>query len=201
VLTSDQGFYLGDHGFFDKRFIYEESLRMPFIVQYPNKVKAGSVNEDIIRNVDFAPTLLELAGIETAQKMHGTSFAANLEGKTADNWQDAMYYHYYEFPFWHHVQPHYGIRTEKFTLAHFYYNIDVWELYDLEKDPEQMHNIIGDPAYKNTISALKVKLYSLMDAVGNKKDLAEIRKITDTDFGLIVDKHDDETSVQDLLTK
>ena len=128
VVTSDQGFYLGDHGFFDKRFIYEESLRMPFMVKYPGKIKAGSVNEDIITNIDFAPTLLELAGISTTQKMQGTSFVPVLEGNTPKDWQDAMYYHYYEFPFWHHVQPHYGIRTQKYTLAHFYYNIDVLSL-------------------------------------------------------------------------
>ncbi|MFT5257937.1 MAG: arylsulfatase A-like enzyme, partial [Arenicella sp.] len=103
VVASDQGFYLGDHGFFDKRFIYEESLRMPFMVKYPGKIKAGSVNEDIITNIDFAPTLLELAGISTTQKMQGTSFVPVLEGNTPKDWQDAMYYHYYEFPFWHHV--------------------------------------------------------------------------------------------------
>ncbi|MFC2109183.1 sulfatase [Bacteroidota bacterium] len=200
VLTSDQGFYLGDHGFFDKRFIYEESLRMPFMVRYPKKVKAGSVNEDIITNVDFAPTLLELAGIKNEQKMHGKSFASVLEGNTPKDWEQAMYYHYYEFPFWHHVQPHYGIRTQKYTLAHFYYNIDVWELYDLEKDPSQMNNIINDPNYKEVIVDLKSQLSNLMKKHGNDQSLVEFRKITDTDFGSIVD-HKGEASVQDLLTK
>ncbi|MBA10760.1 MAG: sulfatase, partial [Flavobacteriaceae bacterium] len=95
VVTSDQGFYLGDHGFFDKRFIYEESLRMPFMVKYPERIKAGSVNQDIITNIDFAPTLLELAGISTTQKMQGTSFVPVLEGNTPKDWQDGMYYHYY----------------------------------------------------------------------------------------------------------
>mgnify|MGYP000436357530 CR=1 FL=1 len=200
VLTSDQGFYLGDHGFFDKRFIYEESLRMPFMVRYPKKVKAGSVNEDIITNVDFAPTLLELAGIQNEQKMHGKSFASVLEGNTPKDWEQAMYYHYYEFPFWHHVQPHYGIRTQKYTLAHFYYNIDVWELYDLEKDPSQMHNIINDPNYKEVIVDLKNQLSNLMKKHGNDQSLVAFRKITDTDFGSIVD-HKGEASVQELLTK
>ena len=162
VVTSDQGFYLGDHGFFDKRFIYEESLRMPFMVKYPGKIKAGSVNEDIITNIDFAPTLLELAGISTTQKMQGTSFVPVLEGNTPKDWQDAMYYHYYEFPFWHHVQPHYGIRTQKYTLAHFYYNIDVWELYDLEKDPGQVNNIYNNPNYAEVTTELKLKLKNLM---------------------------------------
>lgn len=201
VVTSDQGFYLGDHGFFDKRFIYEESLRMPFMVKYPERIKAGSVNEDIITNIDFAPTLLELAGITTTQKMQGTSFVPVLEGNTPKDWQDAMYYHYYEFPFWHHVQPHYGIRTQKYTLAHFYYNIDVWELYDLEKDPNQMNNIYNDPNYASTIAELKVKLKNLMIKYENDKSLADFRKITDTDFGRIVDNIKDEESVQEILTK
>lgn len=201
VVTSDQGFYLGDHGFFDKRFIYEESLRMPFMVKYPERIKAGSVNEDIITNIDFAPTLLELAGITTTQKMQGTSFVPVLEGNTPNNWQDAMYYHYYEFPFWHHVQPHYGIRTQKYTLAHFYYNIDVWELYDLEKDPNQMNNIYNDPNYASTITELKAKLKNLMIKYENDKSLADFRKITDTDFGRIVDNIKDEESVQEILNK
>ena len=201
VVTSDQGFYLGDHGFFDKRFIYEESLRMPFMVKYPERIKAGSVNENIITNIDFAPTLLELAGIKTTQKMQGTSFVPVLEGNTPKDWQEAMYYHYYEFPFWHHVQPHYGIRTQKYTLAHFYYNIDVWELYDLEKDPNQMNNIYNDPNYTSTITELKAKLKNLMIKYENDKSLVDFRKITDTDFGRIVDNIKDEESVQEILNK
>ncbi|MFT6754610.1 MAG: arylsulfatase A-like enzyme [Urechidicola sp.] len=201
VVTSDQGFYLGDHGFFDKRFIYEESLRMPFMVKYPGKIKAGSVNEDIITNIDFAPTLLELAGISTTQKMQGTSFVPVLEGNTPKDWQDAMYYHYYEFPFWHHVQPHYGIRSQKYTLAHFYYNIDVWELYDLEKDPGQVNNIYNNPNYAEVTTELKLKLKNLMIKFEDNKSLVDFRKITDTDFGRIVDNIKDEESVQQILTK
>jgi arylsulfatase A-like enzyme len=201
VLTSDQGFYLGDHGFFDKRFIYEESLRMPFIVKYPGLVNAGSVNKDIITNIDFAPTLLDLANINTNQKMQGKSFKSILQGKTPKNWQESMYYHYYEFPYWHHVQPHYGIRTQKYTLSHFYYNIDVWELYDLEKDPHQINNIINDPQYTNVINELKAQLKELMVKYEDNKSLTDFRAITDNDFGSIVDKEDDETSVQDILSK
>ncbi len=200
VLTSDQGFYLGDHGFFDKRFIYEESLRMPFIVKYPKLVKAGSINKDIITNIDFAPTLLQLANINTKQPMQGESFEAILKGQTPKKWQQSMYYHYYEFPYWHHVQPHYGIRTQRYTLAHFYYNIDVWELYDLEKDPQQTNNIINDLQYANVIANLKLQLKELMKKYENNKSLADFRKITDIDFGSIVDLKKDETSVQDLLT-
>jgi arylsulfatase A-like enzyme len=172
---------------------------MPFIVKYPKLVKPGSVNEDIITNIDFAPTLLDLANIKTEQQMQGESFKSILKGKTPKDWQEGMYYHYYEFPYWHHVQPHYGIRTQKYTLAHFYYNIDVWELYDLEKDPNQLNNIINDPQYANVVSDLKTQLKDLMKKYENDKSIADFRKITDTDFGSIVDHPDDETSVQDIV--
>ncbi|MEM6767302.1 MAG: sulfatase [Bacteroidota bacterium] len=185
VLTADQGFYLGEHNFFDKRFIYEESLRMPFIVRYPRHVQAGSMNEDVIANVDFAPTLLDVAGIQTAQEMHGRSFASALEGNTPADWRQSIYYHYYEFPFWHHVQPHYGIRTDKYTLAHFYYSIDVWELYDLEKDPSQMNNVIDDPAYAEVVEELKAQMTELQATYGEGHDLAAYREISDTNFGTI----------------
>ena len=185
VLTSDQGFYLGDHGFFDKRFIYEESLRMPFIVRYPNKVKAGSESDAIIGNIDFAPTLLDIAGIESKHPTQGESFASILKGNEPENWRDALYYHYYEFPFWHHVQPHYGIRTDRYTLAHFYYNIDEWELYDNKKDPEQLHNIINNPEYADVVMKLKSKLKALMKKYDDDKSLEEFRKISDKKFGSI----------------
>lgn len=201
VLTSDQGFYLGDHGFFDKRFIYEESLRMPFIMKYPGMIKSGSQNKDIITNIDFASTFLDIANIQSNHKTQGTSFKPLLDGTTPDDWQQAMYYHYYEFPYWHHVQPHYGIRTQRFTLAHFYYNIDVWELYDLEKDPEQLNNVYNDPQYASVITDLKGQLNGLKKKYGNDKSLEELREITNKDFGLIVDKEDDETSVRDILNK
>lgn len=192
VLTSDQGFYLGEHGFFDKRFIYEESIRMPFIVRYPKLVKPKTVCEDVVSNIDFAPTFLDLAHLKTAEKMQGKSFKTLLAGKTPKNWEQAVYYHYYEFPYWHHVQPHYGIRTQRYTLAHFYYNIDQWELYDLEKDPKQIHNIIQDPQYASVIADLKKKLTELMIKAGNDKSLADFRMITDKDFGSIIERNGEE---------
>lgn len=185
VLTSDQGFYLGEHGFFDKRFIYEESLRMPFIVKYPNRVQPGSVNEDVIANIDFAETLLDVAGIQPDHDSQGKSFAAALDGQTPDGWRQSMYYHYYEFPFWHHVQPHYGIRTSKYTLAHFYYNIDQWELYDLEKDPAQMNNVIDDPAYAEIVVDLKEALKALQAEYQDTGSLDDFRVVSDTDYGRI----------------
>ena len=198
ILTSDQGFYLGDHGFFDKRFIYEESLRMPFIVKFPEKIKGGQENKDIISNIDFAPTFLDIAGIKTQEKLQGRSFAPVLEGGKLENWRQSMYYHYYEFPYWHHVQPHYGIRTQKYTLAHFYYNIDVWELYDLEKDPHELNNVINDPKYKDVVVKLKKELKQLQKQYGDDLPLEKYREITDKDFGYIL-KEGDKANVREIL--
>lgn len=185
VLTSDQGFYLGEHNFFDKRFIYEESLRMPFIVRYPKRVKPGTVNKDVIANVDFAPTFLEVAGVKTDHATQGRSFAGMLDGQTPGTWRQSMYYHYYEFPFWHHAQPHYGIRTSRYTLAHFYYNIDKWELYDLEKDPTQVNNVIDDPAYSAVVADLRKQLKDLQEHYNDTGTIDEYREISDRDFGSI----------------
>lgn len=199
ILTSDQGFYLGDHGFFDKRFIYEQSIRMPFIIRYPKMIKPGTVNKNIISNIDFAPTLLDLAGINSNEKFQGKSFKTLLKGKTPSDWKQAAYYHYYEFPYWHHVQPHYGIRTKDYTLAHFYYNIDVWELYDLKKDPNQLNNIYNDPKYAPVIAKLKTQLKQLQIQYGDNKSLEEYRKITDANMGAIIENG--EFNVQEIITK
>ncbi len=198
VLTSDQGFYLGEHGFFDKRFIYEESLRMPFIVRYPAKIRKKQINTDIISNIDFAPTFLDLAQIKTNEKLQGRSFANIIKGKPLKNWRQSMYYHYYEFPYWHHVQPHYGIRTKRYTLAHFYYNIDKWELYDLEKDPYQINNIIDSPQYEDIVIKLKKELKQLQKQYGDDLPLKAYREITDKDFGYISDE-DNNGKVRDIL--
>ena len=187
VYTSDQGFYLGDHGFFDKRFIYEESLRMPFLMRYPGQISAGSVNQDIITNIDFAPTLLDAAGVSVPDQVQGNSFLANAQGNTPETWRQSMYYHYYEYPFWHHVQPHYGIRNQNFKLAHFYYSVDEWEFYDLEKDPDELVNAINDPNYSDVIEEMKVELAGLQKEYGNDLSLEDFRAISDKDFGAISD--------------
>ena len=161
IYTSDQGFYLGDHGWFDKRFIYEESLRMPFLVRYPEMIEAGSSKSDIITNIDFAPTILEAAGIEAPEEVQGQSFFQNLKGQTPSDWQQSMYYHYYEYPAVHSVKRHYGVRTDRYKLIHFYNDIDEWELYDLKKDPREMKNVIDVPAYADTVKKLKVELKRL----------------------------------------
>ncbi len=189
VYTSDQGFYLGDHGFFDKRFMYEPSLKMPFVLRYPKMVKKPSVNEDVITNIDFAPTLLDLAGVEIPQDVQGRSFKKIIAGKTPKAWDQSMYYHYYEFPFWHHVQPHYGIRNQRYKLIHFYYSVDVWEFYDLERDPNEMNNAINDPKYAQIIAEMKEDLKKKQSIYGDDASLEDFRDITDKDFGQISGSH------------
>jgi arylsulfatase A-like enzyme len=159
--TADQGFYLGDHGWFDKRFMYEESLRMPLLVRYPKEIKPGSVNEDIVLNLDFAPTFLDCAGVSKPDDMQGRSIRQILHGKRPKDWRKSMYYHYYEYPAVHSVKRHYGVRTDRYKLIHFYNDIDEWELYDLKKDPREMKNVFNDPAYTDTVKKLKVELQRL----------------------------------------
>ncbi|TZF86102.1 sulfatase (plasmid) [Pedobacter sp. BS3] len=163
VYTSDQGFYLGEHGWFDKRFMYDESFRTPLLVRYPLAVKAGSVSKAFAMNLDFAPTLLDYAGVSIPADMQGESLRPILdnEGKAPENWRKAVYYHYYEFPGWHMVKRHYGIRTDRYKLIHFYNDIDEWELYDLQKDPHEMYNQYNSPAYKEIIKQLKEQLTQL----------------------------------------
>jgi arylsulfatase A-like enzyme len=161
IYTSDQGFYLGDHGWFDKRFMYEQSLRMPLLVRYPKEIKAGSVNEDIVLNLDFAPTLLDFAGAAKSADMQGQSFRPLLQGRMPKDWRTSMYYHYYEYPAVHSVKRHYGVRTRRYKLIHFYYDIDEWELYDLHKDPDELNNVIDDPTYANVLKQLKDELSRL----------------------------------------
>jgi len=163
VYTSDQGFYLGDHGWFDKRFMYEESLRMPLLVRYPKVVKSGSVNSEIVVNLDFGPTFVDLAGVAIPDDMQGRSLRPLLQGKTAGDWRSAMYYHYYEYPAVHSVKRHYGVRTRRYKLIRFYNDIDQWELYDLEKDPNEMKNVAEDSAYADTVKELKAELKRLRE--------------------------------------
>lgn len=159
IYTSDQGFFLGEHGWYDKRFMYEESHRMPLLISAPGL--EASNDDHMLTNADFAPTILKLAGVEVPGDVQGESFHEILTGDGPDNWRDAVYYHYFEYPAVHQVKRHYGIRTEKFKLIHFYYDVDEWELYDLEKDPGEMINLAEDPAYTEIIETLKEKLYDL----------------------------------------
>ena len=158
--TSDQGFYLGEHGWFDKRFIYEESFKTPLLVKWPKKIKPGSVNTQMVQNLDFAQTMLEAARIEAPADMQGESLLPLFRGET-ENFRDAVYYHYYEYPAIHMVKRHYGIITEEYKLAHFYYDVDEWELYDRKKDLHEMNNVYNDPAYAEVVKDLKERLAKL----------------------------------------
>ena len=160
IYTSDQGFYLGEHGWFDKRFMYEESFRTPLLIRYPDKVKPGSVNQDLVQNIDFAPTMLDVAGVDIPADMQGMSMTPLLKGADQE-WRDELYYHYYEYPGIHMVKRHYGIRTDRYKLIHFYHDIDEWELYDLKADPNEMTNVYGDLAYGDIQNELHDRLENL----------------------------------------
>jgi len=166
IYSSDQGFYLGDHGWYDKRWMYEESLRMPFIVRWPGKIKPGSVDKHLVQNLDFAETFLDIAGVEVPDDMQGHSLVPLLEGKSLADWRQSIYYHYYEFPGAHSVRRHYGVRTDRYKLI-YYYEIDEWELFDLEKDPDELKSVYDDAAYAETVKDLKTELQRLR---GHYKD-------------------------------
>lgn len=161
IYTSDQGFYLGEHGWFDKRFMYEESFRTPLMMRLPDSFTAHGEIEQMVQNIDFAPTFLELAGVKPPADMQGVSLVPLLKGSNPKKWRDALYYHYYEYPAEHAVKRHYGIRTNRYKLIHFYNDIDRWELYDLSTDPHEMNNLIDDPAYDRVEADLRKRLDGL----------------------------------------
>lgn len=171
VYTSDQGFYLGEHGWFDKRFIYDESFKTPLLVSWPGKVKAGSRSDELVQNLDFAQTFLEAARIEAPSDMQGESLIPILTGQN-DKWtRDAVYYHYYEYPAEHMVNRHYAIVTKDYKLVHYYYVEDQWELLDRNKDPMELKNFYDDPAY----AEIKADLHRRLDALREKyKDNTDI---------------------------
>lgn len=161
IYTSDQGFYLGEHGWFDKRFIYDESFKTPLLIRWPNVIKAGTTNDQMVQNIDFAQTFLEAAQIDAPADMQGKSFVSILKGDTSQWDRKAVYYHYYEYPGPHMVKRHYGIVTNEYKLVHFYYNVDEWEFYDRRKDPKEMTNVYNDPAYADIIARLHEELKEL----------------------------------------
>jgi arylsulfatase A-like enzyme len=171
VYTSDQGFFLGDHGLFDKRFMYEESLRMPFLVRWPAAVKAGTKSDAIALNVDFAPTFLDAAGLPVPAEMHGRSLLPVLRGRTPRDWRTSMYYRYYHDPGNHNTRAHYGVRTLTHKLIYFWKK-DQWELFDLKNDPFELHNLYDEPGQGQLISNLKAELLRLKQAVGDTDQLA-----------------------------
>ncbi|MDX1761943.1 MAG: sulfatase [Christiangramia sp.] len=172
VYTTDQGFYLGEKGFFDKRFMYEESLAMPLMIQYPPAIEPGTTVDALTQNLDFAPTFLDFAGAEIPKAMQGKSLKPILTGNENIEFRDAVYYHYYDFPAFHMVKRHYGVRTERYKLIHFYDDIDEWELYDLKQDPKEENNLYGDPEYGDIQEQLHKEL----------KELQEKYEVTEKEF-------------------
>ena len=169
VYTSDQGFFLGEHGWFDKRFMYEECMRMPLVIRYPKMIKAGSTTEAICMNIDFGPTFLDLAGVDVPENMQGRSFKEVLEneGAVPEDWREAAYYHYYEYPAEHSVKRHYGIRTADCKLIHFYNDIDQWEMYDMKADPQEMRNVHDDPEYAEKRAFMHTLLEQVQQEYGD----------------------------------
>jgi arylsulfatase A-like enzyme len=160
VYTSDQGWYLGEHGWYDKRWMYEESFRTPCIIRWPGHAKPGSVDAHLVMNLDFAETFLDAAGLKIPDDMQGGSLKPILEGKPPADWRKDVYYHYYEFPQPHHVEPHYGVRSERYKLIYFN-RIDAWELYDLETDPRELKSVYDDPEYAKVVAQMKTRLGEL----------------------------------------
>ena len=161
VYTSDQGFYLGEHGWFDKRFMYNESFKTPLLIKWPNEITAGTTEAEMVQNLDFAQTFLEIAGIKAPDDMQGKSMVPLLKGEKKLWERDAIYYHYYEYPAEHAVKRHYGIATKQYKLIHFYYDVDEWELYDRTNDPNETNNVYENPNYGDIIKELKEKLENL----------------------------------------
>lgn len=163
VYTSDQGFYMGEHGWFDKRFMYEESMHTPLIMHLPKGLNAKGDIAEMVQNIDYGPTFLELAGVKVPEDMHGVSLLPLLKGEHPTDWRKALYYHFYEYPAEHMVKRHYGVRTDRYKLIHFYNDIDQWELYDLEKDPNELHNLYGEAAYEPIVNDLKNQMLQLQE--------------------------------------
>ncbi|WP_179333506.1 sulfatase family protein [Winogradskyella costae] len=173
IYTTDQGFYLGEKGWFDKRYMYEESLAMPLVVKYPNIIQPGTVIEEMTQNLDFAETFLDYAQVDIPKDMQGKSLRPLLENNfEGTDFRDAVYYHYYDYPAFHMVKKHHGVRTKRYKLMHFYDDIDTWELYDLEEDPKEIHNQIDNPEYDTIEENLRIKLV----------ELQEKYEVTPTDF-------------------
>jgi len=162
MYSSDQGFYLGEHGWFDKRWIYEESLRTALLVRWPGVVRPGSVNRDIVSNLDFAETFLDIAGVPVPSDMQGRSLVPLLQGSTPSNWRSSFYYHYYEFPGPHSVRKHFGVVTPDFKLIRFYEpDVNEWEMYGRKSDPQELKSVYGDPKYAAARKKLEQELQRL----------------------------------------
>lgn len=173
IYSSDQGFYIGDHGWYDKRWMYEESLMMPLIVKWPGVTKPDSRSDQMVQNLDYAQTFLEMAGAEIPANMQGRSLVPILKNGKADNWRKSIYYHYYEYPSVHMVPRHYGIRTERYKLMHFYQFGNEWEMYDLKEDPDELTNIYGRADKKSLQIDLEQQLKAIRKFYDDNSDVSE----------------------------
>lgn len=167
VYTSDQGFYMGEHGWFDKRFMYEESFRTPLIVRYPHAKNKGTVNTDLVQNIDYAPTYLDIAGVKKPESFVGSSLVPLIKGQNPENWREYLYYHYYDYPAVHQVRRQDGVRDKRYKLIHFYGEgvgkekgiyLNENELYDLKTDSNELHNLYGKAEYKEITDRLQARL-------------------------------------------
>ncbi|MDB4810403.1 sulfatase [bacterium] len=173
IYSSDQGFYIGDHGWYDKRWMYEESLMMPLIVKWPGVTKAGSRSKQMVQNLDYAQTFLQMAGANIPANMQGKSLVPILKNGRAENWRDSIYYHYYEYPSVHMIPRHYGIRTERYKLIHFYQFGNEWEMYDLKEDPDELTNIYGKSSKETLQKDLKKQLVAIRKFYDDNTDVSE----------------------------
>ena len=171
IYTSDQGFFLGDHGLFDKRFMYEESIRMPFLVRWPAGIRPGTRSDAMALNVDFAPTFLDAAGLPPSPEMQGRSLVPVLRGRVPNDWRTSMYYRYYHDPGDHNTRAHYGVRTQTHKLI-YYWKKDQWELFDLVSDPQELHNLYGEPGHDAITKSLKSELHRLKQAMRDDDQFA-----------------------------
>ena len=173
IYSSDQGFYIGDHGWYDKRWMYEESLKMPLIVKWPGVTEPGSRATQMVQNLDYAETFLEMAGAKIPENMQGMSLVPILKNGRAENWRKSIYYHYYEFPSVHMIPRHYGIRTERYKLMHFYQFGNEWEMYDLQEDPDELQNIYGKTGKEKLQEDMKKQLVAIRKYYDDNTDVAE----------------------------
>ena len=178
VYTSDQGFLLGEHGLYDKRFMYEESFRTPLIMAWRGHIRPGTVCRELVQNIDYAPTFLELAGVPVPADMQGLSLLPLLKGGHSADWRRSLYYHFYEYPAEHMVKRHYGVRNDRWKLIHFYNDIDQWELYDLQEDPHELRNLYGLPEYAAPRREMTEELVRLQTQYGDTLALRRNGRVT-----------------------
>lgn len=174
VYTGDQGMYLGENGWFDKRWMYDVSMQSPLLIRWPGKIKASSVTNQLVQNIDYAPTFLDIAGVKVPEWMQGISLKRLLTGQQKTLVRKRLYYHYYEYPFDHSVVPHLGVRGERYKLIYFY-TVNEWELYDLKTDPDEQQNLISNPAYQKIKEQMKLELLKLRKQYDDTEVAGELK--------------------------